>query len=278
MESRAGPLFSTRMPDSSFTDSPQVRLISLPGIMLVAANLIPLLGVVAWGWSTFDVVVLYWFENVIIGVLNILKMLVSSPDAGQMNLEQRLRDRVEARGGGASPEQVEAAERLVAGVGENQGKLGCFHHASKLFFIPFFTVHYGLFTTVHGMFVFAMLGKDESFFGPGGPFDALPGMVEKVFSEGGGLAALALLVSHLVSFVFNFLIKGEFRRVTTPQLMFAPYGRVVVLHIAILGGAFAIQALGSPIFLLVILVVGKIGIDLGLHFRSHRKMQQGRAS
>ena len=85
-------------------------------------------------------------------------------------------------------------------------------------------------------------------------------------------AVLALTASHLVSFIFNFIIKGEYRRTVVPQLMFAPYGRIVVLHIAILGGAFAIQALGSPIVLLIILIIGKIAIDLGLHFRSHRKL------
>ena len=95
----------------------------------------------------------------------------------------------------------------------------------------------------------------------------------KVFEGGGVWAALALTASHTVSFIYNFIIQREYRRVTVPQLMFAPYSRVIVLHIAILGGAFAIQALGSPVFLLVILVVGKIAIDLGLHFRAHRKVQ-----
>jgi hypothetical protein len=42
----------------------------------------------------------------------------------------------------------------------------------------------------------------------------------------------------------------------------------VVLHLALLGGAFAISALGSPQLLLLILVVGKTAIDLALHRRS----------
>ena len=56
--------------------------------------------------------------------------------------------------------------------------------------------------------------------------------------------------------------------------MMAPYGRIVVLHIAILFGAFAIMALGSPLFLLVLLIVGKIALDLKLHRRSHQKLNQ----
>lgn len=44
-------------------------------IMLIGANLIPVIGVVWWGWNTTDIVMLYWAENGIIGIFNILKML-----------------------------------------------------------------------------------------------------------------------------------------------------------------------------------------------------------
>jgi Family of unknown function (DUF6498) len=40
---------------------------------LVAANVLPLVGVLLWGWSAFDIVALYWVENVIIGVITSLK-------------------------------------------------------------------------------------------------------------------------------------------------------------------------------------------------------------
>lgn len=236
--------------------------------MLVLANLIPLLGVLAWGWKVFDVVVLYWFENVVIGAINIFKMLSCAPDPRDPGIADALQERIDQRRDSALPPQVAMVEDLLSRHGE---KLSLAHHASKLFFIPFFTVHYGIFTAVHGMFVFGMLGENGSFFGSGGPAAGLPGMLGEVMSGGGLWGALALTASHLVSFVYHFLIRGEFRRTTVPQQMFAPYGRIVVLHIAILGGAFAIQALGSPVFLLLILIFGKIAIDLGLHFRSHRK-------
>ncbi len=254
---------STKPPGSS------ARL-SLPALMLVAANLVPLVGVLAWGWQVFEVVVLYWFENVVIGAINVLKMLVCSPDTSSLDLKERLRKRIEERGGSAIPSQREAAERMLD---QSEGKLGALHHASKLFFIPFFTVHYGLFTTVHGIFVFSMLGGGGGRSIGGGPFAAMPEMLAEVFQSHAVWAVLALAASHLVSFVYHFLVRGEFRRTVVPQLMFAPYGRVVVLHVAILGGGFAIQALGSPVALLVILVIGKIAIDLGLHFRSHRKLE-----
>ena len=250
------------MPSHRF---PAISL-TFPAVMLVVSNLVPLVGVTAWGWQVFDVVVLYWFENVVIGGINILKMMLCAPDVGKMDLEEEL----EERQGDVDPDQLEAAKRMIA---EQGGKLNLVHHASKLFFIPFFTVHYGLFTLVHGVFVFSLLGGGSIMSASSGPFGEMGGMVEEVLEGNLKWAALALAASHLVSFGYNYLYQGEYRRTVVPKLMFAPYGRIVVLHIAILGGAFAIQALGSPVFLLVILIVGKIVIDLGLHFRSHRKLQ-----
>jgi len=53
--------------------------------------------------------------------------------------------------------------------------------------------------------------------------------------------------------------------------MMAPYGRVVVLHLAILLGAFATQlSSGDPMIVLILLVIGKIILDVVFHRRSHR--------
>src|SRR6188472_645744 len=47
---------------------------------LIAANTLPLFGVLFFGWDTFSIVFLYWVENVIIGAVNVLKMITCSPD------------------------------------------------------------------------------------------------------------------------------------------------------------------------------------------------------
>ena len=48
-------------------------------VALVLANLVPLAGVLLWEWSVSSVVILYWFENVVIGVVNVLRMTMASP-------------------------------------------------------------------------------------------------------------------------------------------------------------------------------------------------------
>jgi hypothetical protein len=85
------------------------------------------------------------------------------------------------------------------------------------------------------------------------------------------LAVLALFVSHGVSFVQNYLLKREYTIARPEKLMGSPYGRVVVMHIAILAGGFLTMAVGSPVLLLIVLVVLKTVLDVNLHNREHKK-------
>jgi hypothetical protein len=48
-------------------------------VVLVLANLVPLYGVVFLRWDVFPVLMLFWVENVVVGVFNVLRMLVVSP-------------------------------------------------------------------------------------------------------------------------------------------------------------------------------------------------------
>ncbi|HOW98148.1 MAG TPA: DUF6498-containing protein [Kiritimatiellia bacterium] len=86
-----------------------------------------------------------------------------------------------------------------------------------------------------------------------------------------GWALLALAASHLFSFVTNYLAGGECRRADVGRLMFQPYGRVVVLHLAILGGAFLLQQFGSPAAGLALLVLLKTALDALAHLWERSK-------
>ena len=56
--------------------------LNLSSALLVGANLVPLFGVLLWDWPMFDVMALYWAENVIAGVLTVVRMVIASPVAG----------------------------------------------------------------------------------------------------------------------------------------------------------------------------------------------------
>ena len=238
---------------------------SKPSVLaLIAANIIPLFGVLFLGWSTFAIVVIYWSENVIIGANNVLKMIVCSPNSEAIKLSLTTKD------------QLEGNSKLVQDMLTKQvAKMPGAHHASKVFFIPFFIVHYGIFCSVHGMFVFSLLGDKMHF---GGPFDGATEMFDRLRQENLLWAVFALAASHLFSFFSNFIYGGEYQRVTVPQLMFQPYGRIVILHLAILFGAFLIMAFGSPVWMLVILMIGKTIMDIGLHLLQREQDAQEQQS
>ena len=88
-------------------------------LALVLSNLVPVAGVIFLGWDVGQIVVLYWFENIIIGVFTLPRIL--SAKGGE-------------QGGGVN--------------GNGALGSGCF-----------FVLHYGLFCVGHGVFTLVLLGK-----------------------------------------------------------------------------------------------------------------------
>ena len=214
------------LPQKSPEAAPSSREWLRPSVLaLIAANVVPLLGVLWFGWKVFPLLLLFWFENLIIGAFNVVKMILASPDSRK-------------------------------------------GWAAKLFLVPFFSVHYGIFTLVHGVFVIGLFGGQ---FRQGAPFPDLYTVLGLIQEEHLGWAILGLTVSHAISFGMNYIGEGEYRRASLDQLMFQPYGRIVVLHLTILGGGFLMMALGSPTVGLVLLVVLKVGLDLSAHLKERRK-------
>jgi Family of unknown function (DUF6498) len=59
---------------------PQLASLRRPSVVaLIAANAVPLVGVFAFGWEIFPLVLLFWIENVIVGGFNVLRILCARP-------------------------------------------------------------------------------------------------------------------------------------------------------------------------------------------------------
>jgi len=186
----------------------------LTALMLVAANLLPLAGVFYFGWTVYEILLLFWAENLIIGFYTVMRFVTVYRRTGD---------------------------------------------GSALWLAPFFCVHYGLFTLVHGAFVVAMFRPDTH---DGGQASGL------------WLPLLALLASHGASYVMHFIGNREYRDKTARDLMGAPYRRVMILHVTIIAGGFVVTWLGQPIHALALLVVLKIVIDLATHRAEHRRERE----
>lgn len=209
----------------------------MPLASLVVANLFPLVGVQLWGWDLTDLLLLYWLENAVVGVFTALSLLVVAPERPQFGMLTVV----------------------------------------KLFSVPFFAVHYGMFWIGHGIFLMAFFGGDSGglfggspatpvgassgFLGQAGDF--FLGPVKATMANADTLAwPLALMfVSHGVAFVTDSLATGEFRRTQMGEVMMRPYGRVVVLHLTIVFGGFLALAIGPSQAVLLLFVLFKLAAD-----------------
>lgn len=188
-------------------------------IVLIIVNIIPLIGVLYFDWQLFIIVMLYWLENVVIGVITALKMLST-------------------------------------------------YHAliiEKIFMTGFFSVHYGFFCFVHGSILVSIFGTDKS----------TELHLAKIISDNGLYIALAALIaSHLLSYLQNFILNGEIKKQKLADLMTAPYKRIFVLHMFILVGGLILDKFGENQLGLLTLTIVKIIIDLIAHRSEHKKLAQ----
>jgi hypothetical protein len=96
-----------------------------------------------------------------------------------------------------------------------------------------------------------------------------------LIGKGLWVALAALFVSHGVSFVINFLIpwwRGTWQKPDSPQdVMMAPYGRVIVMHVTVLIGAALAQFFQTKVAAFVLLIALKIFVDVSAHIRRNFK-------
>lgn len=175
---------------------------------LLAANLVPVVGVIGWDWDLGLILLLYWLESAVILCFSLVKVAMTSG-------------------------------RAAFGL------------------VPFFIVHAGMFMGVHLVFLLTI-------------FIDRPDAGWLSWSDDllWGLGALGF--SHLVSFIANFVRRGE-SSAKGQDVMVGFYGRIVVMHLTIIFGAILVSVFGARIFALLLLVVLKTAADAAAHVRERAK-------
>ncbi len=222
---------------------------------LLVANSIPLIGVLFLGWNVWTILTIYWLENGVVGVFNVLKMArAEGPVLGGVVAGSMMRNGVPTEG------------------------------SAKVVLIPFFVIHYGLFWLVHGVFIltlpmFTGFVSGAGFLGVGGTsFDPETGApilasgAQALISDplATAIVIIGLFISHGISYQLNYIGRGEYLRTSVARQMAAPYGRLFILHITIILGGLAIAITGAPAIAVLVLVLLKTALDLGLHLAEHR--------
>ena len=181
--------------------------------LIVALNLLPIAGVIFWDWRVFDIIFLYWIENLIIGAFSALRM-VARPYRHPIDW------------------------------------------IFPLLLTPFFVLHYGAFCWGHGLFVISMFSE------PGAPDMSISAAVFAALEDNSMLiAVLALMALQAIDWLRDTARHG-LGADGVRELMVAPYRRIMVLHLTILFGGFAVLSLGEPVTGLLLLIALKTASDV----------------
>ena len=207
----------------------------LTSIILIAANLIPLVGVFFYGWDLKNVMLLYWIENLIVGAINIIRIVFIAADKKVLS-------------------------RL-------------FTSAFFTFHYGFFCVAHG--SLLFELLSIRIDGLEDMFSPIDMLMSASLIINYLQNSMGGTalLALFAMLISHSFSLKMHYFKNGERHRMTVSKAMRMPYQRIVVMHIGLIAGAFLIEEFGSPMYLLVALIAAKVVTDVTFHRKEHQKLR-----
>lgn len=228
-------------------------------LALLASNLMLLLGTLIFRWEVFPIVAVYWAENLVVGLINVLKIITceAPPVREDVQLQCKHRRASKKRKRTDDARRPTIATRLA-------------YVETKMYWVLSFAFGYFFFCYGHGIFVLAMFGHDAWSASPWGELRQFA----QLFTEyhlWWGLVGLA--ASHLFSFFANYIGKQEFRRTNERELASEPNGRIFALHFAIIVGGLLAQWFGGD-WILVVLIIGKTVLDLKLHLREHARLSE----
>ncbi len=229
---------------NTFVENAKADITIIP---LILANLVPLAGILFFGWSTFYVLIFYWLESLAVGFFNVLKMALAK---NQFSAHTTLIQQPDLIG----KDQYKVLEYLAP-----------FGIVWKIFMIVFFILHYSGFMLGHLIFI-VFLSAPTS----GLELD-LPSIITVILNI--IVASVAVFASHGISFATNYLGRKEYEQADIGKLFSAPYSRIIVMHITIIGGAFLVSITGLPSSLIIIFIALKAGVDIDAHLKEHRKYQ-----
>lgn len=131
----------------------------------------------------------------------------------------------------------------------------------------FFLGHFGVFMTVHFLFLYTIFVKQPQ---NGSTSTGDLAEVSELFVILWPALA-ALFISHAFSFYRNFLGRGEYIGRTLNQQMSEPYSRIIFMHMVLIIGGGLTMVLGNPAPVLLIVLALKIVFDVRAHLKQHAK-------
>lgn len=214
-------------------------------IVLVAANLIVGMLALRGNWGVVQLIVLYWFEALVIGGFNALRLVV----VGLF---------------GEEPFGVTLARWVSVSFGQRL--------LLTVIGVGFFLLKFASFAlVVAASFLWASFELNSVASGPNSPgagnwFGAAKVPMSPVI--------VILVASHGVSFVWNFLIGREYRTQNMPALVVWPYARMAAVSAVVVAGLLVIAlfpAAGHAHLAVIVFVLLKTVADALSHRWEHQR-------
>jgi hypothetical protein len=212
-------------------------------LLLVAANLLPIAGVVWWGWDAFVLLMLYWLETAIIGFWTIVR-LIAAPTAVDVS--------------GKPLNEVGIAGRIALGA--------------------FIAVHAGIFMAVHFIFLWALFSGAWA-----ERIDGVGSFIREMVIGTDLWLPLAFLFLVRGALVLGPAVRRRLGMVADARPdetgdenpVHGLYIRIVVMQFTIIVGAWFAVLAGDSVGPLILLIGLKTAVDLFSDRLAHRAAARG---
>jgi hypothetical protein len=221
------------------------HLMQPSSLLLIAANLVPLIGVIFWDWDAFILLMLYWLETAVIAFWTVVRIATLPREA-------------------------------LGGIRFS----GSDKTASPLGFAMFVTLHAGIFMLVHFLFLWELFSGDWA-----RRIHGLRDFVEQVIvATGLWVPLIALFVVRGVLMMFA-AVEPSLRRLfrlaprapdkgaltlgPAETVLFGLYIRIIIMQVTIILGAWFAMLIGTA-GALVFLIAIKTAVDLAFEMIAER--------
>ena len=223
------------------------KQLSVPELLLIGINLIPVWGVWFDNWNAAEVFIVYCLESIIIGFYNIIRMLLTT------------------------------LVRKKEAWGDSKDNISIM---PGYFFILFFVLHYGFFIFVQ-LSIFFGIASMEKTLGVDGVFDFFIHF-SKYMSRHSLLLLLCLFAGHGIYMLKDFVFTGYYKKASLNYLLFQPYGRILVQQFTVITGSFFLLFGAGKLFITVFVFVKmwvETYIDIDKYIRTAtQKLQEARVT
>lgn len=196
-------------------------------VAIGVGNLIPLIGVLLFGWDLPSILVTYWIETGMIGLVNVLKIRKS----------------------------MALGRPTVAADGSVERPIVRAAMTGSWLLALMWLLAYGIFWAILGPFVIQIANGG---FYEGASQTGWSGASAEVIAWG----TVSLAGGQVVAYVLDYVIGRRYLTVTSLELLRDPFVRILTILATIAAGGVGIALIGAPVGFLAAMVVAKTIVEI----------------